>query len=62
MSDQFNTLRHAEVTPISLRMPVHMLPQRHVTQAECERVIHMQRNGRLMTWGVIDGGKREVWW
>jgi len=61
MDSDFNTLRHAEVTLFSLRMPVHMLPQRHVTQAECERVIHRVVAGKPVTWGVIDGGKREVW-
>ena len=59
MTDDFNTLRHMQnVTPV---LRTVLGPQRHVTQAECERVVHVQRNGRLMTWGVISGGKREVW-
>lgn len=65
MTDEANvSLRHIEhahecnLVPL-LRSVVG--PQRHVTQAECARVIHRRVDGSLITWGVIDGGAREVW-
>lgn len=55
-------ITHAEITSISLRMPVHMLPQ-------TARVVDLvpgsgrwTKNGKhLIALVALDGKKREVW-
>ena len=62
MTDEANvTLRHTEHAKLVPMLRGNAQPQRHVTQAECVRVIHRRVGTRLITWGVIDGGAREVW-
>lgn len=62
MTDEANvTLRHTKHAQLVPMLRTVLGPQRHVTQAECVRVIHRKIDGRLITWGVIDGGAREAW-
>lgn len=61
MTEEPNTISHIEAPNLVPLLRSVIGPQRRVTQAECSRVIHRIVGGRLITWGVIDGGAREVW-
>lgn len=61
MTEEPTPINHIEAPNLVPMLRTILGPQRNVTQAECSRVIHRIVGGRPVTWGVIDGGAREVW-